>query len=61
MLMRMALSPAPPPWQVILSVVLTTATALLCVWASAKIFRVGLLMTGKAPNFADLAKWVLAK
>jgi ABC-2 type transport system permease protein len=61
MLMRLALSPAPPPWQVGLSVVLTTLTAILCVWASAKIFRVGLLMTGKAPSFAELAKWIVAK
>jgi ABC-type Na+ efflux pump permease subunit len=61
MLMRMALSPTPPAWQVILSVVLTTITALACVWASAKIFRTGLLMQGKSPNFAELAKWVLAK
>ncbi len=61
MLMRMALSPAPPAWQVILSVGLTTLTALLCVAAAAKIFRTGLLMQGKAPNFAELARWVVAK
>jgi ABC-type Na+ efflux pump permease subunit len=61
MLMRMALSPSPPVWQVILSVVLTSLTALLCVWASAKIFRTGLLMQGKAPSFAQLARWVMAK
>jgi ABC-type Na+ efflux pump permease subunit len=61
MLMRMALSPAPPAWQVALSVVLTTLTALACVWAAAKIFRTGLLMHGKAPSFAELAKWVVAK
>lgn len=61
MLMRMALSPAPPVWQVALSVALTTLTALACVWAAAKIFRTGLLMQGKAPNFAELARWVVAK
>ena len=61
MLMRMALSPPPPAWQVILSVVLTTLTALFCVWASGKIFRTGLLMQGKAPSFAQLAKWVFAR
>lgn len=61
MLMRMALSPAPPAWQVGLGVVLTTLTALLCVAAAAKIFRTGILMQGKAPSFVELARWVLAK
>jgi hypothetical protein len=28
------------------------------VWLCAKIFRVGVLMYGKAPNFATLLKWV---
>ena len=61
MLMRLALRPAPPAWQVGLSVVLTTLTALFIVWAAGKIFRTGLLMQGKPPTFAELARWVLAK
>jgi ABC-2 type transport system permease protein len=61
MLMRLALSPAPPAWQVLLSVVLTTLTAIFCVWAAGKIFRTGLLMQGKAPGFTELARWVVAK
>ena len=61
MLMRLAMRPAPPAWQVGLSVVLTTLTALVCVWAAGKIFRTGLLMQGKAPSFAELARWVMAK
>ena len=61
MLMRLALRPAPPAWQVGLSVVLTAATALFCVWAAGKIFRIGLLMQGKAPSFRELARWVMAR
>jgi len=61
MLMRIALRPAPPAWQVALAVVLTSLTTLFCVWAAAKIFRTGLLMQGKAPSYAELARWVLAK
>jgi len=61
MLMRMAMKPAPPAWQVGLAVVLTALTALLCVWAGGKIFRTGLLMQGKTPTFAELAKWVMTK
>ncbi len=61
MLMRLAIRPAPPFWQVGLSVVLSTLTAFFCVWAAAKIFRTGLLMQGKAPSFRELARWVVAK
>jgi ABC-type Na+ efflux pump permease subunit len=61
MLMRLALKPAPPAWQVALAIVLTTLTALATVWAAGKIFRTGLLMQGKAPSFAELARWVMAK
>jgi ABC-type Na+ efflux pump permease subunit len=61
MLMRIALRPAPPTWQVGLAVVLTAVTTLFCVWAAAKIFRTGLLMQGKAPSYAELVRWVFAK
>jgi ABC-2 type transport system permease protein len=61
MLMRMAMQPAPPVWQVALSVVLSTVTALFCVWAAAKIFRTGLLMQGKSATFRELARWVVAR
>jgi ABC-2 type transport system permease protein len=61
MLMRMAMRPTPPAWQVGLSIVGTTLTALFCVWAAAKIFRTGLLMQGKAPSYRELVRWVMAR
>jgi ABC-2 type transport system permease protein len=61
MLMRMAMKPSPPAWQVGLSVVGTALTALFCVWAAAKIVRTGLLMQGKAPSYRELARWVMAR
>ncbi len=61
MLLRLGLRPATPYWHVALSIVLATLTAFFCVWASAKIFRTGLLMQGKAPSFRELARWVVAK
>jgi ABC-2 type transport system permease protein len=60
MMMRLAMSPPPPLWQVVLSLVLTTATATAFVWIAAKIFRVGLLMQGKPPNLPELLKWIRA-
>jgi len=59
MLMRMAMRPTPPAWQVGLSILGTTLTALFCIWAAAKIFRTGLLMQGKAPSYRELVRWVM--
>jgi len=61
MLMRLALHPAPPVWQVGLSLVLTILTALFCIWGAGKIFRTGLLMQGKTPSYRELARWVMAR
>ncbi len=61
MMMRMALKPSPPFWQVALGIGLTLATTVACVWAGGKIFRTGLLMHGKAPTFRELARWVVAR
>jgi ABC-2 type transport system permease protein len=47
-----------PVWEIILSVVLLVATFVLCAWASAKIYRVGILMFGKKSTFKDLWKWL---
>jgi ABC-2 type transport system permease protein len=60
MLLRMGLM-AVPAWQVGLSIVLTAAAVVACVWAAGKIFRTGLLMQGKPPSFAELARWVVAR
>ncbi|MFO0909755.1 MAG: ABC transporter permease, partial [Isosphaeraceae bacterium] len=61
MLMRMAMRPTPPVWQVGLGIALTTLTSLACVWAAGKIFRTGLLMHGKPPSLRELARWVIAR
>jgi ABC-2 type transport system permease protein len=60
MLIRLAMSPPPPMWQVALSVVLTLGTTALFIWAAARIFRIGLLMQGKPPNLPELLKWIRA-
>jgi ABC-2 type transport system permease protein len=60
MLMRLALTPPPPMWQVLLSLVLTMGTTAAFVWGAGKIFRIGLLMQGKPPNLPELWKWIRA-
>jgi ABC-2 type transport system permease protein len=61
MLLRIAIAPGPPLWQVALGVVLTAATAAAFVYAAGKIFRTGLLMQGKAASFGEMWKWVRAE
>jgi ABC-2 type transport system permease protein len=60
MLIRLAMTPAPPLWQVLLSVVLMLGTACGLVWAAGRIFRVGLLMQGKGATLAEMIRWVKA-
>lgn len=57
MVARVAVS-TPPLWQVLLSFVLCVATFLGCTVVTAKIYRVGILMTGKRPNLPELMRWL---
>ena len=47
-----------PAWELILSIVLLAATFVACGWASAKIYKIGILMFGKKTTFKDLWKWL---
>ncbi len=60
MMLRMAMPPGPPLWQVLLSVVVLVVSTGLCVWAGSRIFRIGILMQGKAPTLPELLKWIRA-
>ncbi|MEO5763157.1 MAG: ABC transporter permease [Vicinamibacteria bacterium] len=48
----------PPVWQIALSVVLTGITISIVIWIAARIYRVGILMYGKPPNFPEMVRWV---
>jgi ABC-2 type transport system permease protein len=58
MLLRMASNTPPPFWQVWLSIVVGVVSAYGALWFTAKVFRIGLLMYGKPPNFSTLIRWV---
>ena len=47
-----------PAWELGLSVALLVATFVACGWASAKIYKIGILMFGKKTTFKDLWKWL---
>jgi ABC-2 type transport system permease protein len=57
MMLRMASSSPPPIWQVWVTIGVGLVAACAVTWVAAKIFRVGLLMYGKPPNFATLLRW----
>lgn len=50
-----------PMWQEILSLGILYGTALLFVWLSGRIYRVGILMYGKKPTIKELVKWIRYK
>ena len=47
-----------PMWELVLSIALLVATFIACGWASAKIYKIGILMFGKKTTFKDLWKWL---
>ena len=57
MMMRIAVV-NPPLWQILLSMGIMVATILGCVWLSARIYRIGILMYGKRPSIAELGRWL---
>jgi len=50
-----------PSWEIILSIGLLILTFIFCAWASAKIYKVGILMFGKKSTWKDLWKWFKQK
>jgi len=57
MMARLASSTPPPAWQPLLTMGIGLAAAAGAVWFSAKVFKIGLLMHGKPPDFATLVRW----
>jgi ABC-type Na+ efflux pump permease subunit len=57
MMIRLASATPPPAWQVVVTTVVGLATAGGVTWFAAKVFKIGLLMHGKAPNIATLMRW----
>ncbi|NCS90180.1 MAG: hypothetical protein AUK34_10720 [Ignavibacteria bacterium CG2_30_36_16] len=50
-----------PLWQFALAVVVNVGTLLLIFPAAGKIYRVGILMTGKKPKWSEIIKWLKYK
>ena len=58
-IMPMRMSAIQIPWYELAATLTGVAvTCALCVWLSARIYRVGLLMYGKRPSMRELARWI---
>ena len=57
MVLRISLQ-TPPAWQIALSLTLLILTTIAVMYASAKIYRIGVLMYGKRPSLVELVRWL---
>lgn len=57
MIMRMNLTTV-PLWEILLSVALLVLAVLGAGWVVARIFRIGILMTGKRPTLPEVLRWI---
>ena len=57
MMLRLTTATPPPVWQVLLSIGISIVSVYVALRLAAKVFRIGLLMFGKAPNFATMLRW----
>jgi ABC-2 type transport system permease protein len=48
----------PPVWQIVLALALLFLTTIGSIYASAKIYRVGILMYGKRPSLVEMFRWL---
>ena len=48
----------PPLWQILLSLVIGFATAIGLIWLASRIYRVGMLMTGKKATIPEVMRWI---
>jgi ABC-2 type transport system permease protein len=56
--MRMASSPL-PPLEIASSLVLLLCAIVAVAWVAGKIYRVGILSTGKRPTLGELGRWIV--
>ena len=47
-----------PLWQLAAALILLIGCAMLAAWAAGRVYRIGILMKGKRPNFPELIRWV---
>ncbi|MBI5202539.1 MAG: ABC transporter permease [Elusimicrobia bacterium] len=61
MMFRLALPPGPSPLDIALSLASLTLGVAGAVWAASRIFRVGILLHGRAPGPREVWRWVSSR
>ncbi len=59
MLLRQAMADGVPAWQPSAGLAGVLTFAIATVWAASRIFRVAILMQGKPPRLAEMARWAM--
>jgi ABC-2 type transport system permease protein len=57
MMTRVAIMPV-PAWQILGSIGMLILGIIFMAWAGGKIYRIGILMTGKRPNLIEVFRWM---
>ncbi len=57
MALRLAIQ-LPEWWEIVLSLVILCGSIVVMMWAAAKIFRIGILLTGKRPSLKEIVHWL---
>lgn len=57
MFMRLTIT-TPPTWEIALSLLILVLSIVAVTWIAGKIFRVGILLTGKRPNIDEIFRWI---
>jgi ABC-2 type transport system permease protein len=47
-----------PTWELAMALVILAIAIVVVTWIAARIYRVGILMTGKRPTMKELVRWV---
>ena len=58
MMARIPFEGGVPMWELILSIGLLVVTIAIVIWGAAKIYRVGILMSGTKYTWKDIFKWL---
>jgi ABC-type Na+ efflux pump permease subunit len=61
LLLRVSAPPGPPTWEIAAGLAGCVIATVLCVMASAKIFRIGVLSQGQTFSFKNLVGWLFSK